>query len=37
VDELGIALRIPIRNLANESNYQHGICAGAERVFRVLA
>jgi peptidoglycan/xylan/chitin deacetylase (PgdA/CDA1 family) len=37
VDELGIALRIPVRNLANESNYQYGIRAGAERVFRVLA
>lgn len=36
VDELGVALRIPIRNFANESNYQYGIRAGAERVFRVL-
>jgi allantoinase len=36
VDELGVALRIPIRNLANESNYQYGVRAGAERVFRVL-
>ena len=32
VDELGITLRIPIRNLANESNYQYGVRAGAERV-----
>lgn len=37
VDELGVALRIPVRNLANESNYQYGIRAGAARVFRVLA
>ena len=37
VDELGVALRIPVRNLANESNYQYGIRAGARRVFRVLA
>lgn len=36
VDELGVALRIPIRNFANESNYDYGIRAGAERVFRVL-
>jgi allantoinase len=36
VDELGVALRVPVRNLANESNYQYGIRAGAERVFRVL-
>lgn len=36
VDELAVALRIPIRNLANESNYQYGINAGAPRVLRVL-
>lgn len=24
VDELGVALKIPIRNYANESNYQYG-------------
>ena len=33
VDELGVALGIPIRNHANESNYQYGINAGASRVF----
>src|SRR5690606_11694724 len=33
VDELGVSLRIPIRNYANESNYQYGIRAGAKRVF----
>jgi allantoinase len=37
VDELGVALRVPVRNFANESNYQYGIRAGAQRVFRVLA
>ena len=37
LNELGVALRIPIRNLANESNYQYGIRAGAARVMRVLA
>jgi len=36
VDELSVALRAPVRNFANESNYQYGIRAGAERVFRVL-
>lgn len=36
VDELAVALRIPVRNLANESNYQYGINAGAPRVLRVL-
>lgn len=33
VDELGVSLRIPIRNYANESNYQYGIRAGAKRIF----
>ncbi len=33
VDELGVALKIPLRNYANESNYQYGIRAGARRVF----
>jgi len=37
VDELGVALKIPIRNYANESNYQYGINAGAPRVLRLLA
>jgi peptidoglycan/xylan/chitin deacetylase (PgdA/CDA1 family) len=36
VDELGVALKIPIRNHANESNYQYGIRAGAPRVLRLL-
>ncbi len=37
VDELGVALKIPIRNYANESNYLYGINAGAPRVMRLLA
>lgn len=36
VDELGVALKIPIRNYANESNYLYGITAGAPRVMRLL-
>jgi peptidoglycan/xylan/chitin deacetylase (PgdA/CDA1 family) len=36
VDELGVALKIPIRNYANESNYLYGIRAGAPRVLRLL-
>ena len=36
VDELGVALKIPIRNYANESNYDYGIRAGAKRVFRAF-
>ncbi len=32
VDELGLALKKPIRNLGNESNYRYGIKAGAPRV-----
>lgn len=36
VDELGVSLGIPIRNHANESNYQYGINAGAERVFSLF-
>jgi allantoinase len=36
VDELGVALKIPIRNYANESNYLYGIVAGAPRVMRLL-
>ncbi len=36
VDELGIALRKPIRNFSNESNYQYGIKAGAPRVLALL-
>lgn len=37
VDELGVALKIPIRNYANESNYDYGIRAGAKRVFGAFA
>ena len=33
VDELGVSLKIPLRNYANESNYQYGVRAGAKRVF----
>ena len=36
VDELGVALSIPIRNFVNESNYQYGIRAGGPRVLRLL-
>jgi allantoinase len=36
VDELGIAIRHPIRNYGNESNYAYGIKAGAPRVIRLL-
>ncbi len=37
VDELGVVLKIPIRNYTNESNYLYGINAGAPRVMRLLA
>jgi peptidoglycan/xylan/chitin deacetylase (PgdA/CDA1 family) len=36
VDELGIALKKPIRSYGNESNYRYGIKAGAPRVLRLL-
>ena len=36
VDELGLALKKPIRNLGNESNYQYGIKAGAPRILKLL-
>ncbi|MFM8547947.1 MAG: polysaccharide deacetylase family protein [Betaproteobacteria bacterium] len=36
VDELGVALKIPIRNYGNESKYLYGIRAGAPRVMRLL-
>ena len=36
VDELGVGLKIPIRNYANETNYLYGIKAGAPRVMRLL-
>ncbi len=37
VDELGVAVRKPIRNHGNESNYQYGIKAGAPRVMGLLS
>ena len=37
VDELGVTLKVPVRNYANESNYQYGIHAGAPRVLRLLS
>ncbi|MEM1430547.1 MAG: polysaccharide deacetylase family protein [Pseudomonadota bacterium] len=36
VDELGVALGIPIRNYGNESNYRYGIKAGGPRIFKLL-
>jgi peptidoglycan/xylan/chitin deacetylase (PgdA/CDA1 family) len=36
VDELGVTLRRPVRNFANESNYQYGIRAGGPRVLALL-
>jgi peptidoglycan/xylan/chitin deacetylase (PgdA/CDA1 family) len=36
VDELGIALRKPVRNFGNESNYAYGIHEGAPRVLERL-
>lgn len=36
VDELGVAVRAPIRNFVNESNYRYGVRAGAPRVFGLL-
>ena len=37
VDELGVSLKIPIRNYGNESNYRYGLNAGAPRVFQAFA
>ena len=37
VDELGVAVSVPIRNYVNESNYRYGINAGGPRIFRLLA
>lgn len=37
VDELGVSLKIPIRNYGNESNYLYGLRAGAPRVFGAFA
>ncbi len=36
VDELGISLKKPVRNFANESNYRYGINAGAPRLMQAL-
>ena len=36
VDELGVSVRKPIRNYANESNYLYGLKAGAPRVMKLL-
>lgn len=36
VDELGVSLRIPIRNHGNESNYRYGINAGGPRILKLL-
>ncbi|MGI9435837.1 MAG: polysaccharide deacetylase family protein [Geminicoccaceae bacterium] len=36
VDELGLALKKPIRNFGNESNYRYGINAGAPRILTLL-
>ncbi|XWN30423.1 MAG: polysaccharide deacetylase family protein [Devosia sp.] len=36
VDELGVALKAPIRNFGNESNYRYGIKEGAPRVLKLL-
>ncbi len=36
VDELGVSLRIPIRNYGNESNYRYGINAGGPRILKLL-
>jgi peptidoglycan/xylan/chitin deacetylase (PgdA/CDA1 family) len=37
VDEFGMFLKGPIRNYANETNYQFGINCGAPRLLRLLA
>lgn len=37
VDELGIALRKPVRNFGNESNYAYGIHEGGPRVLGLLS
>ncbi len=37
VDEMGIALKRPVRNLGNESNYQYGLKRGGPRIMRLLA
>jgi len=37
VDELGMFLKDPIRNYANESNYEFGLNVGAPRILAMLA
>ncbi len=37
VDEFGMFIKGPVRNHANESNYQFGIDVGAPRILRLLA
>jgi peptidoglycan/xylan/chitin deacetylase (PgdA/CDA1 family) len=37
VDELGMFFKGPVRNYANESNYQFGLHVGAPRILRLLA
>ncbi|TAK88446.1 MAG: allantoinase [Betaproteobacteria bacterium] len=37
VDEMGVALRKPVRNISNESNYRYGLRAGAPRILEVLS
>jgi peptidoglycan/xylan/chitin deacetylase (PgdA/CDA1 family) len=37
VDELGMFVKGPVRNYANESNYQFGLRVGAPRILRLLA
>jgi peptidoglycan/xylan/chitin deacetylase (PgdA/CDA1 family) len=36
VDELGMFVKDPIRNLANESNYAFGVAVGGPRILRLL-
>lgn len=36
VDELGVALKKPVRNFGNESNYRYGLLTGFERVAGLL-
>jgi peptidoglycan/xylan/chitin deacetylase (PgdA/CDA1 family) len=36
VDELGVSVKLPIRNYGNESNYRYGIVEGFPRIARLL-
>lgn len=36
VDEMGIALKRPVRNYGNESNYRYGLNRGGPRVMRLI-